>query len=126
MMELAALRFQKILVFDSTDRDRTGVAIVSNGRMKKLIAPVRAQDLQKLTEQLLLKAKTKIVEIDAIAVKVGPGSYTGTRMGVAAANTLGWLMNLPLIALEGSSLDGTLAILTSDSPKAVTQVTALY
>lgn len=118
--------FQKILVFNTTARDSTGVALFSNGKFKKLVTPVRAQDLQKITDELLKSSKTRIEQIDAVAVLTGPGSYTGTRMGVAAANTLGWLLDKPIIELEGDSLENALESLKDSPLKPVTQATARY
>ncbi|MEK7202288.1 MAG: hypothetical protein AAB669_02055 [Patescibacteria group bacterium] len=117
---------RRILVFDTTNRDQTSVALVDEGKVKKLVAPVRAQDLQQLTDKLLKSAKTKIEDIDAVAVLTGPGSYTGTRMGVAAANTLGWLLDKPIIELEGDSLENALEFLKNSPPKPVVQATARY
>lgn len=119
-------RFRKILVFDTTERNRTSVALVVGDAVKKLIAPVRAQDLQKLTSRLLRAAKTEIKDIDAVAVLTGPGSYTGTRMGVAAANTLGWLTDRPIVELAGHSLADALKQLTNNPPKSVSQATVRY
>ena len=118
--------FQKILVFNTTSRDQTSVALVVNGKVKKLVEPVRAQDLQKLTDELLRSAKAEIEQIDAVAVLTGPGSYTGTRMGVAAANTLGWLLDKPIFELEGDSLDNALEFLKRSPLKPVTKATARY
>lgn len=126
MTKPATSSFQTILVFDTTSRDQTSVALVVGGKVKKLVAPVRAQDLQQLTDKLLKSAKIKIENIDAVAVLNGPGSYTGTRMGVAAANTLGWLIDKPIIELEGDSLDSALDQLQNDWPKPVAQATARY
>lgn len=39
-------------------------------------------------------------EIDAIAVSIGPGSYTGLRIGVSAAKGLAFSMDIPVIALN--------------------------
>lgn len=100
--------------------------MVVEGKVKKLVSPVRAQDLQQLTDKLLKSAKTQIEDIDAVAVLTGPGSYTGTRMGVAAANTLGWLLNKPIIELDGDSLETALTQLQQFPPKPVTQAIARY
>ncbi|MBM4053701.1 MAG: tRNA (adenosine(37)-N6)-threonylcarbamoyltransferase complex dimerization subunit type 1 TsaB [Planctomycetes bacterium] len=36
-------------------------------------------------------------DIDVIAVDVGPGSYTGLRIGVTCAKTLGYALNRPVV-----------------------------
>src|SRR3989338_7371771 len=118
--------FQQILVFDTTSRDQTSVALVIDDKIEKRIAPVRAQDLQVLADQQLKSAKIVPQDIKQIAVLVGPGSYTGTRMGVAAANTLGWLLDKPIVELEGDSLDNALEFLKKSPLKPVTKATARY
>lgn len=47
-------------------------------------------------KKILFKNKVELSEIDAIAVNRGPGSYTGVRVGVTVANTLGWTLNIPV------------------------------
>ena len=126
MMKHATSSFQTILVFDTTGRDQTSVALIGAGEAKKLVAPARAQDLQKLTDDLLKSAHTEISSIDAVAVLTGPGSYTGTRMGVATANTLGWLLDKPIIELEGDSFESALETLKNNPPKPVAQAKVRY
>src|SRR5262249_48061502 len=47
-------------------------------------------------EALLKEASLSIQDIDQIAVGIGPGSYTGTRVGVAVARTLSFALKIPL------------------------------
>jgi tRNA threonylcarbamoyladenosine biosynthesis protein TsaB len=61
--------------------------------------------LQPAIEQLLKKTGLSIKELDAIAIAVGPGSYTGLRVGMASAKGLCYALNKPLITI------GTLEIL---------------
>jgi tRNA threonylcarbamoyl adenosine modification protein YeaZ len=56
---------------------------------------------------LFQKAKWKPQDLDAIAVDVGPGSFTGLRMGVAAARTLGQSLEKPVV--EVTSLEAMAA-----------------
>ncbi len=41
-----------------------------------------------------------MAEVDAIAVSMGPGSYTGLRIGVSAAKGLCFSLDIPLIAIS--------------------------
>lgn len=35
-------------------------------------------------------------DVTHVVVNPGPGSFTGLRVGVAIANTIGWLLNIPV------------------------------
>lgn len=51
-------------------------------------------------EEALIGAKLTVKDIDAIAVSVGPGSYTGVRIGVTIAKTLAWSLSKPLVPVS--------------------------
>ncbi len=48
-------------------------------------------------EKLLTETRLKQGKIEAIGVGQGPGSFTGTRIGVMAAKALGFARKIPLI-----------------------------
>jgi len=50
-----------------------------------------------MLESLLQQAELPISKMDAIAVTVGPGSFTGIRIGVASAKAFAQGLGLPLI-----------------------------
>lgn len=51
-------------------------------------------------ESLLEYTKLEMKDIEGIVVAKGPGSYTGLRIGVTAAKTLAYTLNIPLYAVS--------------------------
>ncbi|NNL09854.1 MAG: tRNA (adenosine(37)-N6)-threonylcarbamoyltransferase complex dimerization subunit type 1 TsaB [Croceitalea sp.] len=79
---------------------------VSIGSEDKVIALVEensagyshAEQLHVFIAEALKMASVSFNELNAIAVSMGPGSYTGLRIGVSAAKGLCFALDVPLIA----------------------------
>lgn len=56
--------------------------------------------LAPFVEECLDEIKNKDISLDAIAVSLGPGSYTGLRIGLSLAKGLAFGMKLPLIGIS--------------------------
>ncbi|NOT52810.1 MAG: tRNA (adenosine(37)-N6)-threonylcarbamoyltransferase complex dimerization subunit type 1 TsaB [Chitinophagaceae bacterium] len=50
--------------------------------------------------ELMQEAGYEMKELDAIAVSIGPGSYTGLRVGLAAAKGFCYALQIPLITVN--------------------------
>ena len=53
-----------------------------------------------LVEELLAESQLTLTQLDAIACHVGPGAFTGIRIGVAIAQGLAYAASLPTIAVS--------------------------
>jgi len=56
----------------------------------------KAQIVLPLIEELLKKHTLTLHDISEVEVNPGPGSFTGIRVGIAIANTLGTVLHVPI------------------------------
>lgn len=59
-----------------------------------------SRNLMPMVDEALAKAGVEVTEISHIAAVVGPGSFTGVRIGVAAAQGISRGLNIPCIAVD--------------------------
>lgn len=59
-----------------------------------------SQTLIPMTEQLLKSTSLSVNDLDAIAVNAGPGSFTGVRIGIAAAKGIAFAKDLPCVSVS--------------------------
>ncbi len=60
---------------------------------------VHAEQLVPLVDNLLERSATNRADLDAIAVSMGPGSYTGLRIGVSTAKGLAMALDAALVGV---------------------------
>jgi len=73
----------------------------------EMVSAGASQSLLPWAEELLAQQNMKLSELDAIAVGIGPGAFTGVRLGVAAVQGLAISCALPVIPVV--SLDAVAA-----------------
>ncbi len=59
-----------------------------------------AEKLHLFIEAVLTETNKTLLNLDAVAVSKGPGSYTGLRIGVSAAKGLCYALNIPLLSVD--------------------------
>ncbi len=78
-----------------------GVALMDESRLiaeYRLNVEVRhAERVMVSIDHLLQQSQTQVKDLDAIAVSIGPGSFTGLRVGLATAKGLAVGAGLPLV-----------------------------
>jgi tRNA threonylcarbamoyladenosine biosynthesis protein TsaB len=104
------------LAFDTA----TGVATSALVRDGEVLGERSSRAVRVLAdaEELLEQAGAKPRELSRLVVGTGPGSFTGVRMGLAAARGLAFALDLPLAGVS------TLAALAAGAPGALPVVDA--
>ena len=81
----------KILAIDSSAKTAS-VAVTEGGRLISECfvnaALTHSRTLMPMVDNALTQADMSFADIDALSVNVGPGSFTGIRIGVAAVKGL--------------------------------------
>lgn len=80
-----------------------GVALTRDGKLltESIFEEglVHGRELAPAVKQVTESAGVTLKHLDLIAVDIGPGSYTGVRVGVTAAKTLAWALGTKLAAV---------------------------
>ena len=78
-----------------------GVAVIEKGDILSLVEKSayrkHAEILPEFIQIALEQSKKTVSDLDAIAVSIGPGSFTGLRIGLGMAKGLAYSHNLPII-----------------------------
>ena len=87
-----------ILAFETTAKAGS-VALLEDNRLLaesyQNTGLTHSQTLMVMAEDMLKAAGKSMADVTAVAVAEGPGSFTGVRIGVAAAKGLAWGGELP-------------------------------
>jgi tRNA threonylcarbamoyladenosine biosynthesis protein TsaB len=113
---LSRLKAMLILAFD-TATDVATSALVSDGEVLGERTSTAVSVLEDL-DALLRQAGARTAQVEGLAVGIGPGSFTGIRIGLATARGLALALGTPVAGVS------TLAALAAGAPGAVPVIDA--
>jgi tRNA threonylcarbamoyladenosine biosynthesis protein TsaB len=107
----------KVLAFDCSGASCSAAVLIDDRPAAQRFAPMErghAETLLPMIETVLREAGLTPAMLDLLAVTVGPGSFTGLRIGLAAGRGLALARKLPAIGVP--SFDAVVAEDVGDRP----------
>ena len=87
-----------------TASDTTSVACLSStgesAALQETLPRGQGEFLFQMIQQVLQKMNKKTKDLTLIAATIGPGSFTGVRIGLATARGLGLALNIPVLGVD--------------------------
>jgi len=105
-----------ILAFDTATETATSALVDGAEVLAERVS--RAITLMEDVDALLRQAGARSRDVEALAVGLGPGSFTGVRIGLATARALAFALDVPAAGVS------TLAALAAGAPGALPVVDA--
>ena len=108
-----------VIINIETSASATSVALTAEGMVL-----AHQEDMEGRNQAALLSdyikycldfAAEKELKIEAVAVSMGPGSYTGLRIGLSEAKGLAYALDVPLIGIDTLKLMACQVMFTHDS-----------
>ena len=88
-----------LLKINTTKREEVIVELWEGKQQKDKIVVTQkppSQALLPAIAKILKKNKIQFKDLTGVEVATGPGSFTGTRVGCAIANAMGFALNIPV------------------------------
>jgi tRNA threonylcarbamoyladenosine biosynthesis protein TsaB len=105
-----------ILAFDMATSVVTSALVRDGEALAERVS--RPRSVLEDIDTLLREGNVKPEQVDALAVGIGPGSFTGVRIGLATARALAFALDLPVAGVS------TLDALAAGAPDAVPVIDA--
>ena len=91
------------LIAIETSTEICSIAYIQDGKCENIIEDKiprqHAEELPLFYNELVNQTNLKLSEIDAIAVSIGPGSFTGLRIGLSYAKGLAYSHKKPIVPI---------------------------
>lgn len=101
---LSGFLFMSHILHIETTTTVCSVCLAKNGQVLSLReinqGYSHSENITVFIEEVLSEASCSFQQLSAVAVSIGPGSYTGLRIGLSTAKGLSYALNIPLITIS--------------------------
>tara|TARA_B100000029_G_scaffold483800_1_gene535334 strand:+ start:3826 stop:4473 length:648 start_codon:yes stop_codon:yes gene_type:complete len=93
----------KLLAIE-TSSDVCGIALLKENKVifyrEETLNREHAEKLPEFCKELISKINLKLITLNGVAISIGPGSFTGLRIGLSFAKGLAFSANIPLLPIS--------------------------
>ncbi len=93
----------RLLAIDTAAESCAACVLDNGSEVGRAVEPMRtghAERLMAVIDAALRSGGTRLEAVDALVVSIGPGSFTGIRVGVAAARGLALALKIPAVGIS--------------------------
>ena len=93
------MKKEVLLTIDTSKRETATITLSIDGKAYVSSAPTdtrKAQVVLPLIEKILKEHELSLVDISKLYAPLGPGSFTGLRVGASIVNTIGSVLHIPI------------------------------
>ena len=96
-----------MMLLINTATENISIGIFGREKIKDIMVwqsyRTQSRELLPRIDKLLKKHGLSLSSLLAVVVIIGPGSYTGLRVGIAIANSLAWSLDIPVLGIKNGS-----------------------
>lgn len=110
------------LLIDLSEKDLIHLALFDESTLKNFESAGRNRELLSCLDTFFAEQKFVVKNLQGIMAVVGKGSFTNTRISAVTANTFGFALNIPLLAIDAEQISKVQQLI----PHLLEQKTGLY
>lgn len=115
------------IILDSSQKDILELTLFDVDTIIKKEYSGKNRELLTFVDAFLHECNVNTKDVQGIAVVVGEGSFTSTRIAVTVANTYGYVLGIPLLAISKKEAEDPQALVSSITAQLVGQyISATY
>jgi tRNA A37 threonylcarbamoyladenosine modification protein TsaB len=99
------------LLIDLSQKDEIKLSLFDESRLANKVFSGRNRELLFSIDKFLRSHKLKKEDLAGMLVVLGAGGFTSSRLAVTVANTFGYVLQIPVLAIDGDQAKDVKALI---------------